>query len=409
MIIGIMTQYYPPDPQWIPAGVAQGLRDRGHEVRVLTTFPHYETGRIAHGFRQQWKDESVRGGITLRRVPIFPSHSRNPIGRVLNYLSFVWSAHLARSFVATCDVIYIYSTPMTVAAAPRVWHRRWGVPFVLHIQDLWPESVTGSGLLPSALNAGAERMLNAWLAGIYRDASAVIPIAPTMHRILEERGVDASRSHVVLNWANEDDREDAAPHPPRAGTGLSLVYAGNLGSMQEVDRIIEAVALVGDLDGLRLTVAGSGVEEAALRGLASRLAPDHITFVGRLSLKETAALLARCDFQLVTLKKLRVFEGTLPSKFTSGLLHGVPVITNVAGDVSDMVMSGGLGFVAAPDDTESLAEAMRNAYMSSTAERAAMSENARCFYATHMSRQAGVSAIEAILVEAARPRGVSHP
>lgn len=408
MIIGIVTQYYPPDPQWIPSGVAQGLRDRGHDVRVLTTYPHYETGRIAHGFRQRWRDESVDQGVALRRVPIFPSHSRNPIGRVLNYLSFVWSARIARAFVANCDVIYVYSTPMTVAAAPRVWHRRWGVPYVLHIQDLWPESVTGSGLLPGSLNAFAERLLNFWLMRVYRDAAAVVSIAPTMGRMLEERGIDPRRGHVVLNWANEDDHSGQSHDFPRAEAGLSLVYAGNLGSMQEVDRIIEAIALLGDLEGLHLTIAGSGVQETLLRDLAQRLVPDRITFVGRLSLKETAVLLSRCDFQLVTLKKLRVFEGTLPSKFTSGLLHGVPVITNVAGDVSDMVRSDGLGFVAAPEDTEALADAMRAAYMATNAERATFAENARSFYATHMSQQAGVGVIEAILVEAARPRGVTQ-
>lgn len=400
MRVAVITQYYPPDPQWIPASLAQGLRDRGHEVKVLTTFPHYETGRVSYGFRQRWRDVRIEDGIPVRRVPMVASHSRNPVGRVANYVSFACSTRLARRFIADCDVAYVYSTPMTVAAGPRVWAKSLNLPYVLHVQDLWPESVTRSGFLSGPLNALAEKGLNWWLARVYARAAFLIAIAPRMRDMLVARGVEPHKARVVLNWSDDVAASPGTPSRAHATGGLSLVYAGNLGRMQEVKRIVEAVASLSELPHLVLRIAGSGVEEQHLRQLASELEPGRVEFLGRLTPVEVGELYARSDFQLVTLKNLPIFEGTLPSKFTTGLAHGIPAITNVPGDVSDMVAAAGLGLVALPDSTEALAAAIETAYRTSKRDRLRMSENARAYYDQHMSKLAGVIEIESALAEA---------
>lgn len=401
MRIAVVTQYYPPDPQWIPASLARGLLERGHEVRVLTTFPHYESGRVSHGFKQRWHHVRDEEGLLVRRVPIVASHSRNPVSRIANYLSFVWSTRRARSFVADCDVVYVYATPMTVAAAPLAWARALGLPYVLHVQDVWPESVTRSGFLKGPINRLAEWGLSRWLTRVYAQASRVIVIAPRMASMLIERGVEGSKVGVVLNWC-DGEPPVIARSTGTTSDGLSLVYAGNLGRMQEVHRIVEAVASLAHLPGLVLRIAGSGVEEPRLRDLASALEPGRIEFLGRLRPAEVPQLLEQADYQLVTLRNLPIFEGTLPSKFTNGLALGIPTLTNVPGDVSEIVSSGGMGIVALPDSTRSLAEAIEAAYRTSPQERQVMAQNARDYYDHHMSRANGVAQIESALAEAVK-------
>lgn len=402
MKVVVVTQYYPPDPpSWIPAGLVPGLSRLGHDVRVLTTYPHYETGRVSHGFRQRWRDERSEDGVQVRRVPIVPSHSDNAIGRVLNYVSFAVSTRLARRFVKDCDVAYVYATPMTVAEAPRVWAHSLRLPFVLHVQDMWPESVTGSGILPGGLNTLAETMLNRWLHRVYRRASHVIAIAPRMQDMLERRGVDPDRVSTILNWSNDGDQvvpDRSGLNPP---PGLALVYAGNLGRMQDLRTVIQAVGSLQDLPGLVLRIAGWGVEEPALRRLVQEIGVQCVEFLGRLSANEMDDLYSRSDFQLVTLKDLAIFEGTLPSKFASGLARGVPAITNVRGDLSDMVRAQGVGFTAEPENAASLAAAIERAYRSTQSQRREMSRGAREFYDVQMSRDAGIRAIEKALAEAA--------
>src|SRR5690606_11396505 len=143
------------------------------------------------GFKERWGDTEVQ------RTPILISHSRNPIGRILNYLSFGFSSLSASRFLRDADVIYVYATQMTAAIAPLIWWKYLKIPFVLHVQDLWPESVTDSGLIggPPARLIGT--VLRPWLRACYRSSSATIGISPTMTKTLIDRGVDPKCAHTV--------------------------------------------------------------------------------------------------------------------------------------------------------------------------------------------------------------------
>lgn len=400
MKIVILTQYYPPDPPgWIPVVIAEELKRRGHDVRVLTTHPHYVNGRIDKGFKQKRRDIEDQDGILVRRVPIIPSHSRNPLGRIVNYLSFAWSAGRARDFVDGSDVIFVHGTPATVAAPANAWAKSLGIPFVYHVQDIWPESVTGSGFLPSPVAKLATKAINRWLSDVYRRAAAVNTIAPTAQRMLIDRGVPSEKSHLIFNWSYGDgvqEPDTRRTQPPDAG--LTVIFAGTLGTLQDLDTVVRAASSVRDLEGFRLYIAGEGLAGADLRRLVSDLgATDTIRFLGLLGDEEMTNLYAKADFQVVSLKDLDIFAGTIPSKFQAGLAHGIPVITTVRGDVTEMVDSHGLGFSAKPEDVASLATAFRRAHATSVSERQVLSRRARQFYDEHFSKQRAVDRVESVL------------
>ena len=94
MRILLLTQFFQPEPNFKGLPLAQALRDRGHEVEVLTGFPNYPGGKLYNGYRiRHWQKETM-DGINVIRVPLFPSHSRNGFRRILNYLTFGLSAFL---------------------------------------------------------------------------------------------------------------------------------------------------------------------------------------------------------------------------------------------------------------------------------------------------------------------------
>ncbi|WP_136042842.1 MULTISPECIES: glycosyltransferase family 4 protein [unclassified Microbacterium] len=397
MKIAIVSQYFPPDkPGRITDELSQELARRGHSVRVITAFPHYDGGKLAPGYRQSWRHQESRGSVAVRRVPIFASHSRNALGRIANYLSFPISARVAGAFVKQADVIYVHGTPATAAHAAYVWSRRFGIPYLYHVQDIWPESVTGSGFLPARVSKVADRAISSWLSKVYARAAAVVAIAPSAQRLFEERGARPESIHLVYNWAR--DADGLAPASGTSRDGLTLLYAGNLGALQDLETLLAAVARVADLDGVRLRIAGAGVLEKRLKDLTVALdLGDRVEFLGRLGPDEMAAEYAHSDFQIVPLKDLEVFRSTIPSKFQAGLAHRVPIITTVQGDVSDLVAEHRLGFVARPQDEESLEAAIREAYGTTVDERDAFRERASAFYDQHLTKQQAVNEIEAIL------------
>jgi glycosyltransferase involved in cell wall biosynthesis len=406
----IVSQYFKPESALIPTALAHGLAARGHEVRVITGYPNYPEGRLYPGFRQKFVHHETDGAVSVRRVPIVVSHSQNALMRFANYVSFAVSSLTAGRFVRGADVVYVYATQMTAAFGPSIWR----VPYVLHVQDLWPESVTGSAMVRNGL---AKRVINglltAWLSLVYRRSSAVIAIAPTMMATLSARGVAKQKLHTVLNWADEDavvpskpvgagvDVIDSLARDSVDNPRLSVVYAGNLGHFQDLETVIRAASAVTDLQGFTLTLVGAGVAESALRRLATDLNATNVIFRARVERDAMAGIYAASDFQMVPLADLPIFRGTIPSKFQGSLVNAIPVITTVGGDVGTMVREHNLGFVSPPGDAEALAAIFRAAYAVPPHARRTMGQNARQFYTTQMSQQSGIERIEGILADVA--------
>lgn len=376
MKIGIVSQYYPPEPANIPAQLAEGLRDRGHDVRVITGYPNYPEGKLYPSFKRRKRE--IRGGIRVRRIPLFIDHSQSALKRMLNYVSFGFSVAAHRRLLADCDIIYVYATQPTPALG------LMGLPYVLHVQDLWPDTIVGSGMTGRAGRV-IERALTPWLRRLYQRARAVIGISPTMTGTLVRRGAPADRAHFVYNWANEGVTPTGENLLPRRG----IVYAGNLGEMQALDTVVEAARISGE----HVYLVGAGTQEAHLR----EIAPENVTFVGRVQPEQMGDVNAQSDFQVVSLRDLPLFRFTIPSKTQNALAAGIPVIAAVPGDVAHIITENGLGFAVPPEDPEALAEAFQAAAALSDEERAAMGVRARQYYEANMSLQAGIDQIETIL------------
>lgn len=404
MRIAIVSQYYAPEAIRIPDSLATSLAALGHDVRVITGFPNYPSGRIFEGYRMTLNSVTHEPGVSIRRVPLYISHSYNPLARLINYATFALSSAMAGAWVRHADVVYVYATQMTPAFGPSLWRWIYRLPFVLHIQDLWPESVTGSSMVGNSLAKRAiSAALRPWLRFLYRTAAATIAIAPTMSSMLVARGVPPDRISTVLNWATTEFPPEEAL--ARSGPSSTVVtYAGNFGDHQDLATVLRAAGLVGDVPGLTVRLVGSGVAEPELRNLALELGLSNVEFVGRVPPEKMAEIHRQSDFQLVTLRDLEIFKGTIPSKLQAALCAGKPVITAVAGDVQTIVEENHLGIACAPGDVDSLAFALRSAAAMTEEQRRDTGERARAFYDANMARSHGVERIEQILQSVSRSK-----
>ncbi|WP_167756892.1 glycosyltransferase family 4 protein [Leifsonia flava] len=398
-----MTQYYPPENALVPYDIAVGLSALGHSVSVITGFPNYPHGRIFEGYRRRFRHEEWADGIRVRRVPHVVSHSRNPIGRIASYVSFGLSTLAGSSQAYRADVVYVYATQMTAAIAPMYWWSRRGIPYVLHIQDLWPESITGSSMIPggSFVSRAVEAVLGPWLTRAYRRAAAVVAISPTMKDILVARGTAQRSAHTVLNWALDAPESEEGPRRIAGTTEtLNILYAGTVGGMQGLDTVIEAAALLEERSNIRIDVVGDGPALSSLRLLVEKLGVETIRFHGRIPKSQVRPFYERADFQLVTLRDVDIARGTIPSKFQSSMAWGIPILTNIAGDVATLVGANGLGLVAEPGSARDLAMIFEQAGKLSATQRRRMSANCTRVYEQTMQKTYGVGEIARILVDA---------
>lgn len=410
MRIGIVTQWYSPEPIFIAGNLAEELAARGHTVKVLTTFPNYPLGRIYPGYRQRWGHRTTTERLTVRRVPIYPNHDSSAARRAVNLLSFAASSSLAAPrFLSDVDVVYSYSPPPTTFAAPAVLRRFQRIPIVLHVQDMWPESVTASAIAPGG-RAGRmiDRGLAATMRHLYRNSAAIAVIAPSMAELVVRRGADPGRVRVVLNWTDERlFRPETPTAQARRTLGdrgrRTIMYAGNMGPFQRVETAIRAAAAVADR--ANLVLVGSGTEEEDARRLAADIRADNVRFLGRRPPEQMVALYAAADFQLVTLRDLPALRGTVPSKLQAALACGSPVIVSANGDAADLVASTGVGLTCPAEDWRALAERFAAAAAMPADELTAMGRRARQVYQERMSLRVGADQIEDMLAKVAAKGG----
>ncbi|HZK04750.1 MAG TPA: glycosyltransferase family 4 protein [Actinomycetaceae bacterium] len=402
MRVLVVSQYYAPEDHAYAQTVAQGLAKRGNSVRVLTGYPNYPEGRLFEGYTQKLRSYEKDGAVNVLRVPLYVDHSQDALKRSLNYLSFAASSATARRFARGADVVYVYATQMTPAFGPWLGRLVVGRPYVLHVQDLWPDSITGSSLIPGRFKSRAvAAVLNPWMRSVYRHASATIGIAPTMVETLIERGAPRDRAHLVYNFGDEESPNGHKPRSARTNGGVRIVYAGNVGVMQDLEHAVQAAHRTKDA-GVQLTIVGDGVALPDVRAHAARIGATNVHFRDPVPFAQIGEIYDDADYALVTLKDLPVFRGTIPSKFQDALSYGMPVISTVQGDLRGLVEELGVGFTADAENPASLAEAFRAAAAASDDERNQHLERSRTAYAENFSLKSGMDSIERILRVAAK-------
>lgn len=376
-------------------------------MKVVTGYPNYPEGKLHQGYKQRFGLKETVQGIPIFRTPLFVSHSSNALGRIANYLSFGMSAISASRFNKHTDVNYVYATQMTAVIAPFLWWKIRGTPYVLHVQDLWPESITGSGMLDQRTSRIVNRLLNPLIRIAYRNAGAVIGISNRMSSVLLSRGARAEDTFTLYNWAppvtsgTVEELDSTVSAPVANGSSLKLIYAGNIGVMQDLGTLLEAMHLVRELP-VTLSVFGGGVLKEQIQERAATLMLSNVEFFDNISYSEIKKQYRQHDFQVILLKKLDVFELTIPSKFQAGISCGLPVICAVDGELSDLTHQHNIGLVAPAESPSLLAKAIRSAFHSTDSQRVEMRSNSINLYEEQMSFHTGMERLEEILRHASR-------
>ncbi len=382
MRIAYLTQWFEPEPN-IVKGVAfvAALQAAGHEVTVITGFPNYPEGRIYPGYRLRPIRREIVDGVRVVRLPLYPSHDRSSVRRSLNYLSFFLSC-LAYLIVRRrrFDLAYVYHPPITVGLAAALAGFVRPLPFVLDVQDLWPDTIAATGMRGAARLAGP---LGLCCRFVYRRANAIIAQSEGMRRALVERGVPDTKITIVRNWADAEFR-DIPPSSARAGA-FTLVYGGNLGRAQQLESVLDAALLLGDRSDIRIELFGSGVDEDSLRARAGKLGLVNVHFRGRVGQDEMIGVFADADALLLHLGDDPLFAITVPSKTQFYLAMGRPIIAAVNGETAGILRDSGAAIVVPSRDPAALARAIRDLADLPAEDKARLGRNGADYYRRNLS------------------------
>jgi len=396
----LLTQWFDPEPTFKGLLFAQALKKQGHEVEVLTGFPNYPGGKVYEGYKIRAYQKDIIDGITIHRAPLYPSHDGSAIKRILNYISFAISTFFIGLIkTRNIDVIYSYHPPLTTSLSALLLGLFKRVPFVMDVQDLWPDTLSATGMLN---NKKALFLVGKVCDFIYKKAAKIVVLSPGFKSRIESRGVPEGKIEVIYNWCNEsalNDFEESSVKLPDNGN-LNLVFAGNLGYAQGLPTIISAAEILQKNNiKINIILLGDGVAKSKAVEDSEIKCLKNVYFIPRVPMQQVGSILVQADILLVHLTNNELFEITVPSRTQACLAMAKPIIMGVSGDAADLINQSYSGITCEPDNPISLAEAITKLSSLSDEKRAKMGSNGRDFYYKDLSLKIGVEKFVRIFEE----------
>jgi glycosyltransferase involved in cell wall biosynthesis len=338
-------------------------------------------------------------GIRVNRVALYPSHDNSSIRRIVNYLSFsFFSLLIGPWLVRKPDVIYVYNL-ITLSWTARFLRWLHKSKIVYDIQDLWPESVSSSGML----NGGVmSRVLSSWSNQAYKKADHMVVLSPGFQANLLARGISADKIDVIYNWCQEADAaqtidNDACAVELGLDNPFNVMFAGTMGVMQGLDTVLDAAHICKEtVPDACFIFVGGGTETERLQERSRKLNLNNVFFVERQPMARMGRIFSCAAALLVHLKDNTLFRITVPSKTQAYLAAGRPIIMAVQGDAADLIERAEAGFCCSSENPKAIADCVEKLYTMPRKQREALGTKGREFYQENLSFHCGVDKFESL-------------
>lgn len=365
MRVLVLSQYFAPEigaPQVRLTALTRVLGTLGHDVEVVTAVPNHPEGVIQQEYRRRFLVTENVGQVQIHRVWMYAA-SGSGLKRMLSYLSFAVTCVAGLRKAQRPDVIFVESPPPFTMIPAVGFARVWGVPVVLNVADLWPDSATKLGLLNES--GFLARLLFRYEKWIYKRAWRLCSVTDGVRKILTtEKSIAASKIVDLPNGVDtemfqpmEGDRQMLSDYGLIPGNQV-LLYAGTVGYAHGLETAIRAMAELSESHPrAHLLVVGAGSQWEDCKAEVRRLGLRNVTMHGAVTPETVADLLAVTDVAISTLRDSPLFEGTRPSKMFPAMASGVPIAYSGAGEGARIVAEAECGLVTAPESEAELAQA----------------------------------------------------
>lgn len=367
MRILFLSHYFPPEvnaPATRTFEHCTRWARAGHDVTVLTGTPNCPTGVVYPGYKNRLRRQmEFVDGVRVVRVWTHLAANDGTVRRVVNFLSFMFSAVLASIRLPRPDVVVATSPQFFCGWAGVLVSRLKRAPLVLEIRDIWPDSIRAVGAMRNRWLLRILEMLERWM---YRSADHIVAVGEGYRANILQKVSLPGRISVIPNGVDVGrfvPREPDAEFVRTWGLENKFVcsYVGTIGMAHGLEVVIEAAKILqqkGRHD-IAFCLVGEGSHRGRLEADAKRAGLNGmVTFAGRQPTEQIPAILASSRACLVHLKGCPLFGTVIPSKIFETLAMARPVIMGVRGEAREIVMDAGAGVEMEPDSPESLVQAV---------------------------------------------------
>lgn len=326
----IISELFPPDETstaYILGEIANAAAGE-YDVRVICGPEVYDARKALdteHPFR-------LHPSVRVLRAQGLGIDKNTSMGKARAFAAMSLRLYrLAKRNIGAEDKVLLVTNPAPLVLLMARLRRRRRFELNILVHDVFPENTKPAGLrLP--LYGLVKRLFDR----AYARADLLIALGRDMAQVLRRKAGPEAKIAVVGNWA---DTDAVAPVPFPEGP-LTLEYAGNIGRVQGLERLVRELP-----EGCELHFYGTGAMEETLKGIGR----PNVFFHGPYFRAQQKAVLGACHIAVVTLSEGMYGLG-VPSKAYNILASGRPILYfgPAEGEIGCLVRENGVGWLGWP-------------------------------------------------------------
>lgn len=415
MKILMLPAYF--NPEQAASNYLSDNRDEAFAVAGFNMVNHVPTPcrGISSETRKKYSQKEFRkqtilnGHYHINRFPLY-SEGKNPIMRAIRY-SLCSLIQLFKAIrTKDIDCIFLVSTPPIQGVLGGVLKKIKKVPFVYNLQDIFPDSLAGTGL------AKKDGLL--WKMGrvlenfTYRNADKIIVISEDFKKNIMAKGVPEEKIVVVYNWVDQNAVIDV----PRERNKLFdkygldrskfyIEYSGNIGLTQNMDMLLEVMEeLQTSYPDICLALVGEGAYKEQVEKIVADKLLKNVVMLPFQPYEDISHVFSLGDAGLV-ISKPGVGANSVPSKTWSIMSASRPVLANFdENELKDILAGNECGIFTKAGDKEAFKQSVITLYQNRELCKE-YGKNGRQFVMDNLTREVGtqkyVDVIKEVVAEAA--------
>lgn len=396
MKILLLPPYFAPEQMASTHLDENRYRAFAWEKFQMATYTPAPTRSVSQEVRREYEERRKEilydGMMEVYRFSMF-REGRNPILRALRYV-LCWCKQLYYGLrVRDIDLIYLVSTPPIQGVLGGLLKKIKKVPFVYNLQDIFPDSLVGTGL---AKKGGLLWKIGRVIENFtYRNADKIIVISEDFKRNIMAKGVPEEKVVVIYNWVDEE----VVKHVPREENKLFdaygldrnkfyITYCGNIGLTQNLQMLTDVAKELEGNEEIQFVLIGNGAYKEELERLIKMRDIKNVTLLPFQPYEDISHVFSLGDVSLV-ISKPGVGENSVPSKTWSILSASRPVLANFdENELKTIVAENQCGIFTKAGDKEAFKQAILDLYHDK-ARCEQLGRNGREFILKNLTRAVG--------------------
>lgn len=328
MLGGPLRSYY----------LAKALVDRGHEVVVITA-----RKQSAHTV------ETIEG-IEVHYLPVPYNNRFGFYKRGGAFVGYALRALLLAGKIKNVSLCYAISVPLTVGLTAIWIKRRYGIPFIFEVGDLWPDAPVQLGFVQNKL---LKQSLY-WLEKrIYQHAKSIVALSPSIQATIEKK-MPAKKVWLIPNMADTffykpEPKKPSLEQQFHVQDKFVVSYIGAVGYANGLDYYLEcARASQKARLPVHFILCGDGAMLDHLQAAAKQLKLENLSFIAFQNRRGVQEIMNITDAVFISYRPFPILETGSPNKYFDGLAAGKLIILNFGGWIRNEVENEKCGMALDP-------------------------------------------------------------